>query len=99
MNFSNELIFEIDENTKSCLVQLYLSGLQLSEDDPLLFIVPDFSNVNSIAFLNNGNYGLAAGQPGFLPWPGTLKLFFSTNFICLLLFVTKVAFLPLLQQD
>jgi hypothetical protein len=60
---------------KDYLTNIYVSGLQFSEEDPLLLIVPDYNDPNAILYINNGNYGLAAGQPGFLPWPGIINAF------------------------
>jgi hypothetical protein len=80
MNFPSELFDQLDENTKNCLLEVYLSKPQLTEDDPLLLIVPDYNDANSIAFLNNGNYGLGVNQPGYLPWPGAILLFLSSYY-------------------
>ena len=52
------------------LIKLDAEGFKISEGDPLLFVVYDASDTNAVGYVNSGNYGLAAGQPGGIPWPG-----------------------------
>lgn len=51
------------------LVRLKDTGVEICEDDPVLFMVVDINNAASIGFANSGNYGLPPSHPGFLPWP------------------------------
>ncbi len=48
------------------LVCLLQSGFKFSESDPLLLLIPDLNEANSIHYFNNGNFGL----PGGPLWPG-----------------------------
>ena len=44
--------------------------LHISTADPLLVLVIDPNNPLSADYANAGNYGLPAGSPGAIPWPG-----------------------------
>ena len=48
------------------LVCLLQSGFEFSESDPLLLLIPDLNDANSVHYFNNGNFGL----PGGPLWPG-----------------------------
>jgi hypothetical protein len=52
------------------LIELAAGGLEVSEGDPLLVGVVDVADADSVAYASQGNYGLAAGRPGSLAWPG-----------------------------
>jgi hypothetical protein len=54
------------------LRDMIASNYPVSEDDPLLVLAFDSADANALAYWNNGNYGLPAGAPGALPWPGTV---------------------------
>lgn len=42
-----------------------------SEEDPLLLVVTDVNNADSVLYFNAGNYGLNIGAPGYRVWPGS----------------------------
>jgi hypothetical protein len=52
------------------LIELAAGGFEISEGDPLLVGVVNVADADSVAYASQGNYGLAAGSPGHLPWPG-----------------------------
>jgi hypothetical protein len=52
------------------LIELAAGGLEVSEGDPLLVGVVDVADADSAAYASQGNYGLGAGRPGSLAWPG-----------------------------
>lgn len=52
------------------LLRLRDENFQISESDPLLLLVVDISDNNSIYYANNGVYGLPAVALGSMPWPG-----------------------------
>lgn len=58
--------FETGKN----LMALKASGFKMTEEDPLVHAVIDVGDGNAVAFYNGGNYALAAGVIGALPWPG-----------------------------
>ena len=52
------------------LMALKASGYEIAEEDPLVHAVIDVRDANAVAYYNGGNYSLAAGAMGALPWPG-----------------------------
>ena len=54
----------------AALIALKDNNFVISEGDPLLVVVPDTGNPDSVAYCNGGNYALALGAPGAVPWPG-----------------------------
>jgi hypothetical protein len=72
-----EFPFEMAQQLANCpvgtgarLLTLKREGFEPTEEDPLLVVVIDPNNASSVAFANTGNYGLPAGAPGLVPWPG-----------------------------
>jgi hypothetical protein len=51
------------------LVSLLKSGFEFSESDPLLLLIPEMENADSVHYFNNGNCGLPRNIGG-LQWPG-----------------------------
>jgi hypothetical protein len=51
------------QDTGRILVDMVKSNEQLSEDDPLLFLVPEMT-ADGVAYWKDGNYGLPVGTPG-----------------------------------
>ena len=52
------------------ILRLKDSGFVISESDPLIIICADLTDPASVSYFNKGNYGLPAGTPGGLLWPG-----------------------------
>ena len=75
INLSNgliEILFNPDESLSSAAKGLIkINSRDFSEGDPLLLIVPIPGDPNSAAYINGGNYGIANGVPGHLPFPAT----------------------------
>ena len=71
MQFPEQLAESASEQgLATTLLRLVDENFQISESDPLLVLVVDISDNNSIHYANNGNYGLPAVALGSLPWPG-----------------------------
>mmetsp|Transcript_32404 Transcript_32404/g.50474 ORF Transcript_32404/g.50474 Transcript_32404/m.50474 type:complete len:222 (-) Transcript_32404:282-947(-) len=71
MQFPEDLAEVCERIGTGChLLRLLDEGFTMSERDPLLFLVPDLHNEESLHYFNNGNFGLPPGSPGSLPWPG-----------------------------
>lgn len=69
--FPEDLARTCDSNgTAKSLIELESSGFVISEGDPLLLVVVDMNNPASVGYANAGNYGIPAGTPGYLAWPG-----------------------------
>jgi hypothetical protein len=69
--FSDELALRFQAcGAARRLIELAAGGFQISEGDPLLVGVVDAADADSAAYASQGNYGLAAGRPGCLAWPG-----------------------------
>ena len=58
-----------EQGLATTLLRLVDENFQISESHPLLVLVVDISDNNSIHYANNGNYGLPAVALGSLPWP------------------------------
>ena len=72
-----EMAFEPEMAEEFCksgaaahILKLKDSGFVISESDPLIIISADPADPASVSYFNNGNYGLPAGTPGGLVWPG-----------------------------
>lgn len=70
-SFHEDLARKFDQNgVAKVLIQLEKEGFKISEGDPLLIAVVDHNNPDSVGYANAGNYGVTAGDPGHLAWPG-----------------------------
>ena len=58
---------------------LSLKETDFSEEDPFMLIVPMLHDNNSIAFCNEGNYGLPPGAAGHRAWPGKVGIIAAWN--------------------
>jgi len=64
MGFSQQLAQVLaQQDAGSILLEMRDSGEKLSEDDPLLVLVPLFTP-NGVSYWADGNYGLPVGAPG-----------------------------------
>jgi hypothetical protein len=71
MEFSEELAVTVaEQGIDQSLLRLKAKICQFSDSDPLLVLVMDISDDNSVRYVNTGNYGLPPGVLGSLPWPG-----------------------------
>jgi hypothetical protein len=69
--FGEELARQFDAcGVARSLIELAASGFKISDEDPLLVGIVDVADPDSVGYANAGNYGIAAGSPGRLAWPG-----------------------------
>jgi hypothetical protein len=70
MQFPEELAVSASkQGLATTLLRLVDENFQISESDPLLVLVVDISDNNSIHYADNRNYGFPAVALGSLPWP------------------------------
>jgi hypothetical protein len=65
---------ETDFMAPAKTAMMALTEKDFSEEDPLVIIVPDLSNPDSIHYWHYGNFGLPVRTPGALPWPRKMYL-------------------------
>jgi hypothetical protein len=71
--FGEELARQFDACSAAwALIELAAStsGFQVSDEAPLLVGIVDAADPDSAGYADAGNYGIAAGSPGRLEWPG-----------------------------
>lgn len=60
----------VDNGMADLLLRFKDTGVEISEEDPLLLMLVDLKSSESTAFADSGNYGLPASHPAALSWPG-----------------------------
>jgi hypothetical protein len=60
----------VDNGMADLLLHFKDTGVEISEENPLLLKLVDLKSPESIAFADSGNYGLPVSHPAALPWPG-----------------------------
>eukprot|EP01035_Chromulina_nebulosa_P016944 gene16944-22436_t len=68
-DFSDVITHEFNMETAHELIQILDSTILVSEENPLLIVCLDTNDINSIGYLNDGNYDIANDYPGHLNWP------------------------------